>query len=65
MGMGVDVVGGAVGGPAGVRYAYGAGGILIFEEVLEVIDLALAFVDVDFFVFAYDGHSGAVITAVL
>ena len=42
--MGIDVIRFPVSGPAGVRYAYGTGGILVIDKFFQVADLALGLI---------------------
>jgi hypothetical protein len=61
--VGIDVVGGAVRGPAGVSNAHIAAQVLTGGVVLQIGDLPLAFDDAQVLPFE-QGHSGTVIPAV-
>ena len=63
VGMGVRVVGLAVGGPAGVPHADVRPGVVRLEVLLEVDHSSLAFVHVDL-ALVQEGHSGRVISPV-
>ena len=64
VGMGVDVARLAVGGPAGVGYAYAAADVLVGRDRFKVLDLALGLVDHKPSVIVDERHSGAVVTSV-
>ena len=61
----VGVVRLSMGSPAGMADADGAGGLFPAQEALQVIYLALAFVQVNLAVLTNQGDAGAVITPVL
>src|SRR5438132_10816747 len=65
MGMGVPVVRGAMGSPAGMPHAYMAGYIFIRKKIFEIIYLACYFIDVDMLaVLIQQGNARAVISPV-
>ena len=63
MGVCVAVGGGAVSGPARMRYAEGAVRVLVLAEVDEIVDLSYGFENIDFSG-AAESYTGAVIAAV-
>ena len=64
MRMGIGVIRLTVGSPTGVGDAYRTGSILVLEEMLQGVDLALALVYIERAVTAHQGDAGAVVSSV-
>ena len=64
MRMRVDLVGDAVGGPAGMCYAKAAGAVVPLHHLLQIGDFAYGLIDVQFSFFVKNRNSCGVVTAV-